>query len=116
MKRLQQEAMREEMVQVNKTGMDGGIKMSIPKWAGVKYTVKSQTQQSFETEEELQKFLKANPQYEINQRFGINTRYINVEFYERGYAVMGPGFNGRLAPQRWLEPEEVEEYLKDPTA
>lgn len=116
MNRLQQAAMREEMERTNKMGMEGGIKMVIPKWAGVKYTIKSQTQQSFETEDALQKFLKANPQYEINQRFGIGTRYINVEFYERGYAIMGPGFNGRPAPQRWLTPEEVEEYLKDPTA
>lgn len=116
MNRLRQEAIKEEMVASNKTGMEGGVKMEKPKWAGVKYTIKEQTQQSFATEEALQQYLKANPQLEINQRYGFGTQHINVEFYERGYGVMGPGFNGRPVVQRWLTDEEVAEYLKDPKA
>lgn len=116
MKRVQQEAMKEEMARTNKTGMEGGIKMEIPKWAGVQQMIKSQTQQSFATEDELQEFLEANPQYEINQRFGFNTKSINVEFYERGYGFTAINAGGYRAVHRWLEPEEVEEYLKDPTA
>jgi hypothetical protein len=114
MKRVQQEAMREIMQRANT--VDGGVKMDIPKYAGVKHTVKEQTQMSFATEEELQAYLDDNPQYEINQRFGFGTKSINVEFYERGYGVMGKGFNGVFSVQRWLTPEEIEEYLQDPKA
>lgn len=116
MKRVQQEAMREQMEQANKTGMAGAIKMEIPKWAGVKYAVKQTLQKSFATEEELQAFLEANPKYEINQRFGFGSQNINVDFYERSYGILGKGFDGRFSVQRWMTPEEIEEYLKDPKA
>lgn len=108
--------LEQQMAAADKNLYREGEKIPMKKWAGVRYTTKSQLQKAFHTEEDIQKFLEDNPQYEINQRFGHGTAMINVEFYERGYAVMRPGFNGRLAPHRWLTPEEVEEYLKDPTA
>ena len=62
-------------------------KITMPKWAGVRHITKSQLQKAFHTEEDIQKFLEDNPQYEINQRFGHCIAIINVEFYEHDYAL-----------------------------
>ena len=120
MKRVQQEAMRKEMIQADKSVYSridyaDFEKVKMPKWRGVKYAIKEQQQKSFHTEEEIQQYLVDNPQYVINQRFGFGTKMINLEFYERGYAVMdnSTGYN---IPKRWLTPDEVEEYLKAPKA
>ncbi|MGE6487762.1 hypothetical protein [Paenisporosarcina sp. NPDC076898] len=105
----------EQMEQANKNLPTGGIKMTKLKWAGVKYMTKSTLQKAFHTEEDIQKYLEANPQYTINQRFG-HTKMINVEFYERAYAFTEVNHMGYRIPKRWLTDEEVEEYLKDPNA
>lgn len=83
----------------------------VPKWAFVKQMIKSQTQMSFDSEDELDRFMKDNPQYEINQRFGQHTKHINLEFYERAYAKTNMGPSGYRLVTHWLTEEETEEYL-----
>ena len=90
-----------------------GEKIIMEKWAGVQFVIKSQLTRHFNNEEELQNFLLKNPQYTINQRYGHWTEKINVEFYERAYAVTELNPYGYRVPIRWLTEEEVTEYLKD---
>jgi len=120
MNRLRQEAIREEMVQADKasfsrTEYKDMEKIPLPKWRNVKLSLKSQTTKSFNTEEEIQKFLADHPELTINQRFGFGSSMINVEFYERAYGEVdnSTGYN---TVRRWLTDEEVVEYLKDPKA
>lgn len=112
MNRLRQEAIKEEMRQADKLGLEGGEKMTISNWTNVRYTTKSTLQKAFNTEEEIQEFLKQNPQYVINQRFG-HTKMINVDFYERAYAFTHTNHMGYRVPKSWLTDEEVEQYLKE---
>jgi len=121
MNRLRQEAIKEEMVKADQSvykriDYKDLEKVPVYKWKGVKHVLKSQHQKSFWTEEEVQQYLKGNPHLTINQRFGFDTQKINVEFYERAWAVTEMNPMGYHVPKRWLTEEEVEEYLKDPKA
>ncbi len=111
--RLRRYELEEQFKAADKKTYLEGEKIIMNKWAGVKEMVKSQVQKHFNTEEELQQFLKENPQYTINQRFGFYTKMINVVLYERGYAFTKQNEIGYRVPTRWLTAEEVEEYLKE---
>lgn len=114
MRRVHMEAMEEEFRQADMRHMREGEKIQTKKGSipMAKLMIKSQTQNSFKTEEELQQYLEQNPQYEINQRFGFHSENINVEFYERAYAETEVSRAGYLVPKRWLTEGETQAHLE----
>ncbi len=112
--RVQKEAMREEMVRAGLLPRDGQLQLETGRsLMFIKHMIKSQTQTHFETEQELQDYIASNPHLELNQRFGIGSKMINVEFYERGYAEVYRNSGGYLVPTRWLDEAEIAQGKKD---
>lgn len=111
--RLRRYELEEEFKEADKKTYLEGEKIIMSKFNGVKQMIKESLQKHFQTEEELQQFLRDNPQYVINQRFGHGTKMINVELYDRGYAYTKQNAVGYRVPDRWLTEEEVTEYLKE---
>ena len=72
---------------------------------------KEELSMTFITEEELTDYLKANPQYEINQKTLSASGSLAVKLYVRAYAEtrMNPG--GYRCVTRWLTESETQEYL-----
>ena len=75
----------------------------------IKYTLKNKQQMHFHTEEELQNYLKENPQLRISQRFGHGTEMINVSFEEFGFARGIINDGGYFIATTWLTEAEVQE-------
>lgn len=109
--------MQKQFELANQNHNEKGEKITMKKWATVNKMIKTEINRAFENDEALQKYLNDNPHLELNQIYSRSASgYLSVTIYEKGYAETGRNNYGYRVPTRWLTDEEVEEYLKDPTA